>query len=342
MTPSLLEGPEHHRVHRWWMRAFSGRALQALGDTLIRPVAHAEIDRFAARGHAELGAEFADRVAPRVIAAALGLPWEDDAWIDRVLALHRSRLRLIGLGIELDHAAPELALQEEAQAASRALAEIVRPHVEARRDGAGEDFISLLWRDAAELFGPGDRVLDVIGAVNVAFSGGSGSIAAAATSCIYVLLARPDLQEAIRDGDERRLATLVEEALRLYGPTVLRPRIAKRDTELGGARIAAGDLVIVVAGAANRDGERFGSPDEIDLERDAPRAHFTFHSGPRTCPGQGLARIQLATIVSVLLERLDDLRLDPAAEPPRYRDHFRRQWRPLHAWFSSDPGRRGR
>lgn len=192
-----------------------------------------------------------------------------------------------------------------------------------------------MWRDAETLFGPGDRTADVIGTVNVAFSGGSSSIAAAAANYVYILLTRVDLQAGIRAGAEAARSNLVEEALRLYGPTVLRPRVAKRDTQLGGVDIEKGALVILVAGAANLDEARYDHADEVDLDRRAPRDHFTFHAGPRACPGQGLARLQLGTVLSVLVERLVDLRRDPDTEPPRYQDHFRRQWRPLHALFEA-------
>lgn len=115
LTPqAVADGPEHHRIHRWWMRAFSGRALTALGDTLIRPIAHSEIDRFAARGRADLHAEFTERVAPRVIAAAMGLPWRDDDWLERFLELFQQRIRLVESALEIGHADPDPAVVDAA------------------------------------------------------------------------------------------------------------------------------------------------------------------------------------------------------------------------------------
>jgi cytochrome P450 len=334
LTPSVSEGPEHDRIHRWWMRAFSGRALVYLGDTLIRPIAHGQLDRFADRGHADLHSEFAERVAPRVIAAAMGLPWQDDDWLEHVLALHRQRIALIATRIGLDHADPAPELVERGRAAVEELGELVRPYVEERRGGDGDDFISIVWRDAEAVFGPRFSIEDVIGTVNVAFAGGSSTTADATANGLYLLLTRPDLAARIRNGEEKALSSFVEESLRLYGPLLMRARLAKKDTELGGVRIRKGEWLLAIGGSGNRDDAHYGHPADVELERKGPRDHFAFHFGARTCPGQGLARMQLATIFDVLLERLDDLRLDPDAEPPRYRDYFRRKWRPLNALFT--------
>lgn len=93
--------------------------------------------------------------------------------------------------------------------------------------------------------------------------------------------------------------------------------------------------MIGLAHAANRDPEHYESPLVVQLDRQKPRDHYSFGiPGRRSCPGQGLARTQLTTIVSVLLERTRDIRLDPTMPPPRYTDFFLRKWQPLNATFS--------
>jgi cytochrome P450 len=135
------EGPEHHRMHRWWMRAFSGRALAQLGEALVRPIAETQIDRFAARGRAELYAELADRVAPRVIARAMGLPADDDDWLEHFLDLLDRRVALIQqLVVGGDE--PAVDARAQAYAAAEELRRLVRPYVEQRREGGGDDFVS--------------------------------------------------------------------------------------------------------------------------------------------------------------------------------------------------------
>jgi cytochrome P450 len=333
----VLLGEEHHHQHRWWMRSFSGRTVRVLGDTLVRPVAHAQLDRLAQRDRADLWGEFAARVAPRVIATAMGLPWDDDDWIDELLELHRRRIDLIGRRFAADRGDPDadrLAIEEGFAAVNRA-ADLVRPFVEARRDSDAADFISMVWRGGEDLFGPEFNTVDVVGTINVAFAGGSQTTAASTSGGIYLLMTHPGLEEYLRAGGEPAIANFVEEILRLYGPTPYRMRRALEDTELGGVAIKRGDIVIGLAHAANRDPGRYESPLEVKLDRPSPRNHYSFGiPGPRSCPGQGLARTQLTTIFSVLLERMRDIQLDPDMPAPEYTDFFLRKWRPLHASFS--------
>jgi cytochrome P450 len=327
----------HNHMHRWWMRTFSGRGLEHLGDTLVRPVAHAQIDRFVARGSAELYEEFANRVAPRVIASAMGLPWRDDEWLDHVLSLHVRRIALISHKTLLQRsgAAPDETLLREGYAAVETLAELARPYVRERRDGTGEDFISLVWRDADALFGDSYSEEDVIGTANIAFAGGSGTTAAATSAGLYLLMNSARLQAELRVGGTGMMRNFVEETLRLFPSLNMTTRIALRDLELSGVRIEAGEMIMILTGAANSDPQQYAEPLRVDVTRRAPKDHFTFMKGPLTCPGQGLARTQLTTIFSVVLERLTDLRFDPAALPPRYTDPFIRRWRPLNAQFTS-------
>ena len=48
----LIEGHEHEIMHKWWLRTLSSRALARWEEALMRPVAHGQIDRFAASSRA--------------------------------------------------------------------------------------------------------------------------------------------------------------------------------------------------------------------------------------------------------------------------------------------------
>ena len=52
-------------------------------STLIRPVVDRVIDEFAGDGKAELYSQLARRAPIRVISRIMGLPWQDDAWVDQ-------------------------------------------------------------------------------------------------------------------------------------------------------------------------------------------------------------------------------------------------------------------
>ena len=75
--------------------------------------------------------------------------------------------------------------------------------------------------------------------------------------------------------------------------------------------------MLLLWGAANRDGSIFERPDEIDLERAVPRRHVTFGRGIHHCVGAPLARIEARLVLRVLLERTKRISLD-AGHPPRW------------------------
>jgi pimeloyl-[acyl-carrier protein] synthase len=108
------------------------------------------------------------------------------------------------------------------------------------------------------------------------------------------------------------MPTAVEELLR-FSPTIMMAhRIAHEDMEIGQAQVKKGEHVVLVLGAANRDSERFGRPDELDLLR-SPSPHVTFGQGVHYCLGAHLARMELQILLTALLRRLPGLRLRPGA-----------------------------
>jgi cytochrome P450 len=325
------KGDSHMRQHRWFMRAFAPTAARRWTDTVFRPIVNAQIDRFAGAGRAELVEDYSRRVAPRTISAMLGLPHEDDDWVEHVESLMVDRLAVKTL-VGLPDPDPELI--RRGFAATEELTRILVPYVEERRGGNGDDFISMLWAAGDELFGEGFTAVDVLGAAGVAWEGGSGTTAYSTANALYLMLTQPEMAADVRSADEKRLAGYVEETIRLFGPVHVRPRVARQDIEIGGQLIRKGEQVLTLLVAANRDPAHYPDAGEVDVARRSPRDHLSFFFGPRTCPGQGLARVELALILKTIVDRLPDMRLDPDAEPPYYSGTMTRRWEPLHALFT--------
>jgi cytochrome P450 len=330
---SMQTGSDHEHKHRWFMQSFSPRVLKQWRETLFRPICEQEIARFAGAGRAELAGDYAAKVTPRVMAGMLGLPHDDEEWLDHVVGLFGARLALKQRHSFDAAADPEV--KERAFAAVRELHEKLRPYVLERRDGTGDDFISIIWRSAPDLFRDDSwDETDVLAVAVSAYASGAGSIARSVVNMLYLALTSPlELRDRLRS-DEQALKAFVEESLRLYGPVSWSPRYAKADVELGGAQIRNGDLVLALSLSAQHDPVRYPDPYAVDLERQSPRNHFSFFAGPRTCPGQGLARTELDIILLTLLERLPDVRLDPDAPPPVYAGLLTRSWEPLEVVFS--------
>ncbi|MFJ4989843.1 cytochrome P450 [Streptomyces sp. NPDC088732] len=98
----------------------------------------------------------------------------------------------------------------------------------------------------------------------------------------------------------------VTEAVRLATPFHLAPRRAARDLDVRGKRIPAGDRVVLVLVAANRDPERF--PEPLSFRWDRTGAHVAFGRGRHACLG---ARVAHHTIRPVLDAYVSRFRLAP-------------------------------
>ena len=73
--------------------------------------------------------------------------------------------------------------------------------------------------------------------------------------------------------------------------------------------LAQGSRVMLLWGAANRDGDEFPNPDAIDLARRNARAHLAFGLGIHHCIGAVLARLETRVVLETLLARTSALRL---------------------------------
>jgi cytochrome P450 len=115
------------------------------------------------------------------------------------------------------------------------------------------------------------------------------------------------------------LPTALDEALRWASPVNHFLRYATHDVELRGARIRAGDAVVVWIGAANRDEEVFDDPFRFDLRR-RPNKHLAFGAGPHYCVGHTVARVTLRELFAELFARFTEFRA--AGPPQRLRSNF--------------------
>ncbi|WP_032405597.1 cytochrome P450 [Rhodococcoides fascians] len=133
-------------------------------------------------------------------------------------------------------------------------------------------------------------------------------------SAVGLLADRPDVLADIR----RDLAVarkVFEETVRLESPVMQFSRRATCATHIGEVPIAEGDRVIVMFASANRDERHFEAADRFDPYREST-GHLGFGYGVHSCVGQGLARIEGASILAALARRVD--RIDVVGEPVRH------------------------
>jgi len=123
---------------------------------------------------------------------------------------------------------------------------------------------------------------------------------------IYTLLKHPDWMKAARSTPENTRA-LLEELLRLEPPVLTLLRQTRTPVRVGGAEIPADTLLYLAIGAANRDPDKYETPDEIILDRTGPK-NLSFSVGPHYCLGVHLGRLESEIILKLLLTEVPLLR----------------------------------
>jgi cytochrome P450 len=129
---------------------------------------------------------------------------------------------------------------------------------------------------------------------------------------LYLLLTHPE-QLAMVQRDRSLIPIAMEEGLRVETPLTMVMRTTTEDVEIGGKTIPANAQIDLCMGSANRDESRWADPDTFDIQR--PRqAHIAFAGGIHMCLGMHLARLETRVMLNSLLDRVEDLALDPDQE----------------------------
>jgi cytochrome P450 len=128
---------------------------------------------------------------------------------------------------------------------------------------------------------------------------------------LHALIENPGELERLKAQPEL-MGTAVEEMIRWTTPVKEFMRTAAEDTEVRGVPIAKGESVYLSYVSANRDEEVFDEPFRFDVGRD-PNKHLSFGYGVHFCLGAALARMEMNSLFSELVRRLDSIEL--AGEP---------------------------
>ncbi len=177
-------------------------------------------------------------------------------------------------------------------------------------DGTG-DLLGTIGRGVAE--GSLSRDDGVVILQNLLSAGGESTTSLLGNS-VRLLAGNPDLQAQVR-AEPALLPTFIEEALRLESPFRFLMRHTPRETTLGGVDIPAETTVLLFWGAANRDPDEYEAPNEIRLDRPAPRHHLAFGRGIHHCVGAPLARLEARVVLAEMLAQTETIELDPDRSP---------------------------
>ncbi|MFP1624873.1 cytochrome P450 [Streptomyces sp. 5K101] len=147
-----------------------------------------------------------------------------------------------------------------------------------------------------------DEVL--LNCLNLAI-GGYETTKNAVAAGLFRLATRPGAWQWLRE-DHECIPALIEEMLRFDTPAMHLIRTVTRPAVLGGTELKEGDTVCVWLSAANRDPEMFEAPDEFRIDR-TPNNHLSFTIGPHFCLGAVLARLEMRSLFTELLTRVESV-----------------------------------
>lgn len=284
------EGPDHARLKRLVTPAFSQRTLAPLQPAFDR-LAHEVVDGFAARGHCEFMADFAEPYATRVLTLLLGMPDED--W--RHIADLASVMGL-ALGVNFRQ---ELARIDEAVGR---LFDYSDALIARRRERLGDDFLSQLVLANQD----GDRLSDeeLRDMVVLLIFGGIDTTRNQLSLGLRLFMEHPAQWELLAARPE--LAPLaVEEIMRLAPTTTWVSREAAEDFNFEGLDIPKGTTVHLFAAAAGGDRDAYGDAGfDISAKR---QPHHGFGGGIHYCLGHAVARSDMAMAFRALSSRLAEL-----------------------------------
>lgn len=271
--------PYHTRVRELVGAAFTAREVEQWRGRIAQLVREL-VAPLRGRTEVDFINEFAFHLPVIVIAEYLGVPTE---------AREQIKLWSDDLGGVIFVRGDDDDRLRNAERAVRELEEFLRPILAARRAEPRDDLITgMLQARSAD----GDSLTDeeIIGnAILMVFAGHETTMNLLANGIIAFdvhpgqwarLYERPDLARSA-----------AEECLRYDGPIRAMARWAREPLVLGEREIAAGDRVLLVQAAANRDPAAFENPDVLDIGR-RPNRQLTFGHGIHTCLGGPLARLE--------------------------------------------------
>ena len=291
--------PEHTRLRGAAKGAFIPPAMAAV-QPRVAAIIDERLDRLAELGEADVMAELAFPMPVTVVGEMVGVPEEDRAWF-------RPLMRTLVSSDSFKRTPEELTRVEQA---SDELEAYFFDLIARRRKEPRDDLLTYFIGQAD------DGILDedeLFSTVTLLFFAGFLTTTNLIGNGLMALFDHPDEQARLWEHPELA-ASAVEEIVRFDSPIQFVHRNVLEDLELAGQHLSAGDVVMILLAAANRDPARFADPDCFDIGR-TDNLHLAFAWGLHFCLGARLARMEGQLVLAGLVQRFT--RVEPAGEPVR-------------------------
>jgi cytochrome P450 len=327
--PSMInrDEPDHRRLRGLVAKAFTPRTIDEAWEPRIKEYIDELMDDAIARGDGKFDVvgDLAYPLPVKMIAEIIGVPPElfgtFKAWSNDIVQ---------NIGRVPEHGYETL---EEAQSRAeeeRAAAEEEGPdeeslffyffqQVEAVRENPRDDLLSRLVH--AEIDGEQLDQGELIAFLVLLLVAGNETTTNLINHAVRGLAMNQEEQQKLREHPEL-MDSMIEEALRWESPIQGFYRRAVEDVEVAGTQVKAGDALLVLYAAANRDPAKYECPADFEIDRfdveEGTRDHLAFGYGVHHCLGANLARIEASNALRAMLDRFESF--EPADEPVEWWD----------------------
>jgi hypothetical protein len=296
MSFLAMDEPRHGRMRRLVAKGFTPRRVLDL-EPRVRAITDAHLAPSIESGSFDFIEDVAGKVPMDVVSELLGVPEPDRAELRRLadVVVHRED------GV--------FDVPVAAATASIDLAVYYLDLIATRRKQPQDDLTSAL----LEVQIDGERLTDdELGAFLflMVVAGNETTTKLLGHSWFWGWRNPDQLAKPLRD--PVAVTAWVEETLRYDASSQVLARTASTDIAMHGEVIPAGERVLLLVGAANRDERVFAEPDRYDLERDTSEL-LSFGSGRHFCLGASLARLEARVVLEQVMSRITGYEIDEAA-----------------------------
>ncbi len=293
----------HNKTRRLITQAFTVKAANALAPRVVE-LTNALVDAIEQAGPpADLFEDYAIQTPMAVVCEMLGVPAKDE------LQFRKWGKAVISTTISI----------QELQSEQMQMGAYLLPLIERERQQPGDTILGTL----VKAFEQGNEVItqqELLSLAGGLIAAGFETVSTTFTNSAFLLLPHPELIAQLRErlDDPERMATAIEEILRITPIGWARPRIARGDITLSGTTIHPGSVLMLDVLAANNDESVFLDAKKINFDREI-NPMVTFGRGIHACLGQQVARMELRVLWTTLLRRLPNVRLAVAPEEVPWR-----------------------
>ena len=286
--PIEIDPPEHRKYRAILDPIFSPQGIVALEGT-IRKLANDLIDEVIDKGECEFTTAYGRPLPVAIFLDLMGLPQAmRDTFVDWAVGLLHSSTRegMAAAFAQIVAYIKQAIAEKRANPDDKVVSRIVHGEIDGRQMSEKESFGFVLFLFIAGL----DTVFATMNNMWLWL--------AENPSRRHEIISRPDDMNAI-----------TEEMLRMWAVT-FSGRTLRKDLELRGVKMKAGDKVMSVLPSCNYDAEVWPDPLTVDFDRQR-KPILSFAGGVHSCMGAHLARLEIRIGLEEWLKRIPDFSVKP-------------------------------